>query len=81
MYEIRTNHKILKDAIKQHFKKKQFKMTEETPFEEFSEKLSDLNDYTTQKDFVCLYIHKYFVQKIKSKNQNKQLSAKKALKK
>jgi len=27
------------------------------------------------------YIHKYFVQKIKSKNQNKQLSAKKALKK
>ncbi len=36
MYEIRTNHKILKDAIKQHFKKKQFKMTEETPFEEFS---------------------------------------------
>lgn len=27
------------------------------------------------------YIYKYFVQKIKSKNQNKQLSAKKALKK
>jgi hypothetical protein len=71
----------LKDAIKQHFKKKQFKMTEETPLEDFEEKLSDLNDYTSQKDFVRQYIHKYFVQKIKSKNQNKQLSAKKALKK
>ena len=56
-------------------------MTEETPLEDFEEKLSDLNEYKSQKDFVCQYIHKYFVQKIKSKNQNKQLSAKKALKK
>lgn len=33
MFEVRNNHKILKGEIKQHFKKKQFKMTEETPIE------------------------------------------------
>lgn len=33
MFEIRNNHKTLKGEIKQHFKKKQFKMTEETPIE------------------------------------------------
>ncbi len=35
MFEIRNNHKTLKNDIKQHFKKKQFKMTDETPLEEF----------------------------------------------
>ena len=27
IYDIRNNHKLLKNEIKQHFKKKQFKMT------------------------------------------------------
>ena len=34
-----------------------------------------------QKPHIREYFYKYFIQKIKSKNQNKVLSAKKALKK
>lgn len=49
MDAVRKNHKTFKSEIKLHFKKINFRMTEETPFSEFNEKLKDLPLYAEAK--------------------------------
>lgn len=46
---IKRNHKLFKSEIKSHFKKINFRMTEQTPFYQFATKLSDLPLYADAK--------------------------------
>lgn len=69
---IKKNHKSFKSEIKAHFKKNNFRMTEDTSFSEFCQRLSDLTLYSEAKPVYREYFYNYFKQKIKIKNAAKQ---------